>query len=762
MANAFQQRSSARKMIYFGLIVALFTVSLLHRKMVINATADELSLREVGRGKADLTDSALRLTLSGVRGVAVTSLWLSAIEKQKRHEWNDLEVIVDSLTRLQPRFTSPWLFQSWNLAFNVAVECDRPRDKYYYVTRGINLLCRGEEKNDPGMAVPPQDWPANPEMRHNIGFTYQLKIGQSDEAKTMRCLFDMSCIPPSQRNPDQFWETRDGRKQLNLEKFRLFCESYPRLVRRLRERLSGYEKPEAIVQFLTDNKDIPGRLEERAKMGPDQRLAEFPILPPQDPKRTYPYPDWTSESLASSVEDFDVYIAMRAWFTYAQIPLPPENPDPGARESEYDRLKHRLPKMSTVIFRSYPSRAESYFAEQLQADGWFDDSGWAITEWFEPLLRREKAGASELVVGAGQQYHSGEAWNRAFELYKQYGLRNGMYFEPATLKKLTEEASRDPHSFAGKKLAGSEQSRSLTNYDGHFYQCSVERLPEAVAARKAIFEVENTEAANPNVVNIFHERVLPQWLDLLLRHPQFRNISNVQEETYELEAKYFKLLQYYNKRFFEKSVIGLAYASPLWPPRMGDKVDSGMQVLLREAVEKKNLKVLYIRDVEGPLDQLFLLEGPRELRTLVPLAEAMARQALWPPLPETGPDFAMARFVVWPPLPGANPEIGLGARAVWPVAKPLAPIDAIGVVAGGPAACGSQPQFLMLSSAEQRKILTTAASHRHPPTGEGWTPLLPQQVIDMCRERINWMRPRNTGQPPPTQPPPPPMGGPGF
>src|SRR5439155_23629260 len=178
MASILQQQSTTRKFIYFGLIVLLFTCSLLHRRLVINAQANELQMREVSRGKADLTDSALRYVLTGARGVAVTALWLAAIEKQKKHEWNDLEVAVESLTRLQPRFTSPWLFQSWNLAYNVAVECDRPRDKYYYVSRGITLLCRGEEKNDPGQAGQPE-WPANPEMRFHIGFTYHMKIVQA-------------------------------------------------------------------------------------------------------------------------------------------------------------------------------------------------------------------------------------------------------------------------------------------------------------------------------------------------------------------------------------------------------------------------------------------------------------------------------------------------------------------------------------------------------------------------------------------------------
>jgi hypothetical protein len=806
MASTFERQSATRKFIYFGLILALFTGSLLHRKLVINAQADQLLLRDVSRGKADLTDSALRLTLSGVRGVAVTSLWLAAIEKQKRHEWNEMEVIVDSLTRLQPRFIAPWLFQGWNLAFNVAVECDRPRDKYYYITRGITLLCRGEEKNDPGMAEPPQPWPANPEMRFNVGFTYQLKIGQGDENKTLRCLYDLSCIPVAERSPDQFWKVGQRGKELDLEKFKLFCESHPRLVRRLRERLAGFEKPEAIVQFLDDNKDIPGRIEDRSKLSDDRRLEEFPILPPQHPKALsiYPYPNWR-EALGSAAEDFDVFVCTRAWYTYSQLPLPPENPDPGAREINYDRQYHQLPRMSTVIFRSYPARAEAYVAEELQKDGWFDEGGWRIDDWFDIAGKR-----NYVVVGTGIKYHSGEVWRKAYELYRLYGQRNGIYLEPVELKKLKQDAVRGgANSFAGKKLAGYESYRQMTNFEALFRQTEVERTAEAVAARKAIFEVEHTEAANPNVVSIYYDKVLPQWLDLLLRHPDFRQISTIQEETYELQAKYFKLLQYYNKAFFEKLMIGGAYLVPTWPvpgavlpgavppllaaahlaPPVSAASTVGLlgspgpgpllaasalmagkasepsgrqpanvwpQAILQQSVEKKGIKVLYIRDVEGLFDQLFLLEGP-EVEALK-VAMALARSAVWPPFPTNPqtPDFAFARYVVWPPPAGAagsRLEIGLGQQAVWPPTKALVSPDRVTAVAGGAMATACTPVFLMLSSAEQRRILTQVASHRHPPSGQGWTPLLPAAVVEMAREHVTWMRPRQPAPPPQPAPP---------
>ena len=46
--------------------------------------------------------------------------------------------------------------------------------------------------------------PGNPELRHFMGFIYQLKLGSSDEQKTMRSLLELSCIDPVERNPARF------------------------------------------------------------------------------------------------------------------------------------------------------------------------------------------------------------------------------------------------------------------------------------------------------------------------------------------------------------------------------------------------------------------------------------------------------------------------------------------------------------------------------------------------------------------------------
>ncbi len=172
MASSFQQQALRRKLIYAFLILGIFCFALIYRHAKVyglDAQAAELQLRDQDQGEVQLTGSALRLTLTGSRGLAICLLWWTATEKQKKHEWNELELLVNSLTKLQPYFVTPWLFQSWNLAYNVSVESDRIQDKYFYIAQGINLLAEGERQNR-----------LNPDLRFYMGFYNQQKIGLSD------------------------------------------------------------------------------------------------------------------------------------------------------------------------------------------------------------------------------------------------------------------------------------------------------------------------------------------------------------------------------------------------------------------------------------------------------------------------------------------------------------------------------------------------------------------------------------------------------
>ena len=634
MASSFQQKARQRKVVYLVLILALFTGSLLHRRLVVERQAENLQLREISRGEVELTSSAVRLALTGSRGLATTLLWYTALDKMAKHEWNELELLVGSITKLQPYFITPWLFQSWNMAFNVSVECDQPKDKYYYVSRGLELLAEGERRNQgttEDTAGRPK-FPGHPELRHHMGFTYQLKIGNSDEKNTMRCLLDMSCIDPLKRNPDKFRTVNErGQEVVVAEEFMRFCQEHPRLVRRLREQL-GYNAPKDVVKFLAQNRDVPSRFKPTATA--DQRDSEleiprrqFPILPP--PPAREGRPDPTTRTMTQ--ESIDVFLICRTWYQYAQEPLPPPNPDPGVPEKEaewaikYDKVRFRLPKaMATQIFRGYPGRAQVFIAENLEAEGWFDEEGWLVREWFD----QGPAGAdqADFPIGTEPKYHAAPAWQRGYEMYRDFGIQNGMYLsaadeaelnrkaqaartalkiEPTQLDNLRPEQrptlgeSYDAHL----KLYWSRHYRTLTNYDAHLYQSEGERHPETVLARKLVFDAEMLRKTNDFQALQVFEQAWPAWVHALLSHPAMARIGTVQDELYEPHLRYLRLSQEAHKDTVFRPVLLAMAQFRAWPHPSWEEwgwITSGQRA-----------KVTPVRSVKGSLDTVLAYDGPQ-------------------------------------------------------------------------------------------------------------------------------------------------------
>src|SRR5262249_12949779 len=162
----------------------LFFGSFLWRRYSVEAQAGSLAILEQTRGDVELSGSLIRLTLTGSRGLATCALWIYSMDAFKKNQWNELEVYTHALTQLQPHFVTPLLFQSWNLAYNVSVESDRPFDKYFYIARGVQLLAEGERRN--------RDIP---ELRFYNGFYMQHKVCISDETNVMRSLYQLSMIP---------------------------------------------------------------------------------------------------------------------------------------------------------------------------------------------------------------------------------------------------------------------------------------------------------------------------------------------------------------------------------------------------------------------------------------------------------------------------------------------------------------------------------------------------------------------------------------
>src|SRR5262249_12923575 len=129
----------------------------------------------------------------------------------------------------------------------------------------------------------------SPDMRYQIAFYYQNKFGVSDQVEVLRCLYDLSCMPPSWRGADR--DEEPAADEVDRREVRKVCAQLTPFARRLRgedgnsQAKRAKEKlrapaPEAIVRFLRHNKEVPSRYK-----GMTDELADadkqFPVLPPQ-------------------------------------------------------------------------------------------------------------------------------------------------------------------------------------------------------------------------------------------------------------------------------------------------------------------------------------------------------------------------------------------------------------------------------------------------------------------------------------------------
>jgi hypothetical protein len=599
MASPAQQQAFQRKVIYLASIVVLLVGSYLWRRNVVEARAEELAMLDQSRGDVEVVGSALRLGLSGSRGLVTSGLWMIALEKQKKNQWNELEIHVRTLTKLQPHFITPWLFQSWNLAYNVSVESDRPSDKYFYISRGIQLLADGERQNR-----------YNPVLRREIGFFHQHKLCQSDETNILRSIFELSCIPPSDREPERFGYV-EGKLDWEMEKehwdnFAEFCKAHPHLVRRLHTPPLPYdlrrEHPKfrcknarEVVIFLAEHRNLPSLyIDKEEDSTPDKthykqrefkpnELERFPVLPPDRPPlpSTPLLEEWAQDSVGllfkrerkpAVDQDFDPFIVARAWYGYAQEALPPPGDLPGVSAPIKDRLREHIPNnMTTIIFRSATPLAQTMIAERLQGEGWYDDELFSLDNWCkraDGYLDREP-----IKVGTKGKWWSQLAWEHAYKMWYDFGTANHVRVDPLELRRLDDEAKKFRESlqlpegatpgtldenqftpeqkkglFAMRFLQAYNTAESHVSYDSHLLQADVENKAKTIVARKLFYEAEQARLARQarqEALEKYEQReALQAWREILEQNDAFRMEMTVQEETYETELKYLRAYRF--------------------------------------------------------------------------------------------------------------------------------------------------------------------------------------------------------------------------
>jgi cell division septation protein DedD len=199
-----ERTSFYRKLAYLGAIVILaFPIVWLSLPATTSKEGGKLAqlrknyrLAQVNLGDVDPASETIKLATLGLRGVAVNLLWEQANYYKKVEDWTNLTATLEQLAMLQPNFITFWKFQAWNLTYNVSVEFDDYRERYYYVRRGIQFLQKGERYNAD-----------NPQLIWDLGWFVGQKIGRADEYVQYRRLFkaDDDFHPP-----DRTMEERDN------------------------------------------------------------------------------------------------------------------------------------------------------------------------------------------------------------------------------------------------------------------------------------------------------------------------------------------------------------------------------------------------------------------------------------------------------------------------------------------------------------------------------------------------------------------------
>jgi hypothetical protein len=254
----------------------------------------------------------------------------------------------------------------------------------------------------------------------------------------------------------------------------------------------------------------------------------------------------------------DNYAVSRAWLCYAQDPL--DDPD-----------HPRRPKLlATIIFVGYPSRAQHYQAEQLEKEGWYDETGWPIPKWTFPTdPNRSDGPQSPMTVGKGV-FWAGDAWKKAHEMTLYRGEKSGLTLDS------NARSALDPvrkHIF--------DVNKNLSNYEHFLRIARVEQTRQAVTARRLLHQArklddvgdydqakpifESPEAFGPP--SAWDSAKATGWKKVLLENPDYAEEDDVQQETYTFQHQYKHTLQELGGPFYKQLVVlndALGQAA-VWP-----------------------------------------------------------------------------------------------------------------------------------------------------------------------------------------------------
>jgi hypothetical protein len=120
------------------------------------------------------------IALGGFRGLISNFLWIRANDLQQDDKFFEAAQLATWITDLEPHFSQVWLFQGWNMAYNISVKFKENSpgvyaDRWRWVENGIALL------RDQGLKYNPDDVL----IHRELAWFFQHKIGANMDDANM-------------------------------------------------------------------------------------------------------------------------------------------------------------------------------------------------------------------------------------------------------------------------------------------------------------------------------------------------------------------------------------------------------------------------------------------------------------------------------------------------------------------------------------------------------------------------------------------------
>jgi hypothetical protein len=161
------ERSKFYKPVLVLLIIGfMFSVSLTQK--TLNASRASMGLtRLTPLENAPPVLAFTTVALGGFRGLIANALWIRANDLQEEGKYFEMVQLADWITKLQPHFTTVWIHQAWNMAYNISIKFSDPHERWLWVLRGIQLL------RDQGLKFNPNE----PLIYRELAWFFQHKLG---------------------------------------------------------------------------------------------------------------------------------------------------------------------------------------------------------------------------------------------------------------------------------------------------------------------------------------------------------------------------------------------------------------------------------------------------------------------------------------------------------------------------------------------------------------------------------------------------------